>query len=200
MGKYELPERERAAHQGYDRLLELVAAVEQAGIAVEEVITSGTPAFPCALSYAPFKQAAFIHRTSPGTVVYGDCTSAGQLPAEFGYQPAAVVIASVVSHPTAQRVTCDAGHKAVSADAGVPTCAVLGRPELLPHKPSEEHLPIDAPVGVVLPAIGEHLYLLPRHVCPTVNNFDHALIVEQGRIVRVEQVTARGHEAPLSLE
>ncbi|HMY75142.1 MAG TPA: alanine racemase [Blastocatellia bacterium] len=200
MGKYaDLTAREQATHQNYDQLMELVAALSAAGIAVEEVITAGTPAFPCALTYQPFKAASFIHRVSPGTVVYGDCTSTGQLPAEWGYEPAAVVVATVVSRPTAGRVTCDAGHKAVSADAGVPTCSVLGRPELQPDKPSEEHLPINVPAGAAAPALGEHLYLVPRHVCPTVNNFDYALIVEAGRIVGIERVTARGREIPVDL-
>ncbi len=200
MSKYaDLATREVMAHQNYDHLMELVTALNTAGIIVEEVVTAGTPAFPCALTYKPFNDAPFIQRVSPGTVVYGDCTSARQLPAEWGYAPAAVVVASVVSNPTAQRITCDAGHKAVSADAGVPTCTVLGRPELQPDKPSEEHLPINVPAGVTAPAIGEYLYLVPRHVCPTVNNFDHALIVEQGRIVRVERVTARGREIPIKL-
>jgi len=40
---------------------------------------------------------------------------------------------------------------------------------------------------------------LPRHVCPTVNNFDDALIVRQGTIERVERVTARGRETPLGV-
>jgi hypothetical protein len=47
------------------------------------------------------------------------------------------------------------------------------------------------------PEVGEALYLLPRHVCPTVNNFDRALLVRNGQIEAVEKVTARGHEAPL---
>lgn len=200
MGKYaDLTEREQATHQNYDQLMEAIAALHQAGIAVEEVITAGTPAFPSALTYQPFNTAPFIHRVSPGTVVYGDCTSTGQLPAAWGYEPAAVVVATVVSHPTAGRVTCDAGHKAVSADAGVPTCSVLGRTDLQPNKPSEEHLPIDVPAGAAAPALGERLYLVPRHVCPTVNNFDYALIVEAGRIVRIERVTARGREIPVDI-
>ena len=49
------------------------------------------------------------------------------------------------------------------------------------------------------PEIGETLYLVPRHVCPTVNNFDEAVIVERNTVVNVEPVTARGHEAPLSV-
>jgi len=47
------------------------------------------------------------------------------------------------------------------------------------------------------PAIGEALYLNPRHVCPTVNNFDDAIIVMNGRVASLEPVTARGHEAPV---
>ena len=96
------------------------------------------------------------------------------------------------------RITCDAGHKTVSADAGIPNCAVLGDPAMQPLKPSEEHLPIDLPTGATAPNVGDLLYLVPRHVCPTVNNFDEALIIRDGQIVSVERVTARGREAPLS--
>jgi D-serine deaminase-like pyridoxal phosphate-dependent protein len=188
-----------AVHQNYDHLLKVVEALAQAGIAVEEVLTSGTPAIPHALTYSAFANAPFIHRVSPGTIVYSDCTSLRQLPAEYGYRPAAVVVSAVVSHPIATRITCDAGHKTVSADSGVPTCAVLGHPEFQPTKPSEEHLPIDVPEGTTLPAIGDYLYLVPRHVCPTVNNFDHALIVGNGRIIGIEPVTARGREIPIKL-
>ncbi len=49
------------------------------------------------------------------------------------------------------------------------------------------------------PAVGDLLYLLPRHICPTVNNFDFALIVEQGKVTRLDRVTARGRENPLVL-
>jgi D-serine deaminase-like pyridoxal phosphate-dependent protein len=194
MSATSLEEREKLAHKGYDRLMEIVHAVGP----LEEVITSGTPAFPCAATYAPFKSGKFVHRTSPGTVVYSDATSIKQLPAEWGYQPAALVVATVVSHPKPNVVTCDAGHKSVSADAGVPTCAVAGRADLTPLKPSEEHLPIEVSGGAV-PEIGDLLYLIPRHVCPTVNNFDDAVIVEQGRVIGVEHVTARGHEMPVTL-
>ena len=196
LAKYEMAEREAIAHRGYDRLMEIVEALTRAGLSVGEVVTAGTPAFPCTLSYGAFDEAAFTHRASPGTVVYCDCTSLAQLPAEYGYRPAAVVVSTVVSHPSARRVTCDAGHKTVSADAGTPTCQVLGHTELLPAKPSEEHLPLDVAEGASLPQIGEALYLVPMHVCPTVNNFDHALIVKGGRIVAVERVTARGREVP----
>lgn len=199
LSSVDLFERETVAHRGYDRLMEIVAAFERARIEIAEIVTAGTPAFPCTLSYSAFASGPFVHRASPGTIVYNDCSSLAQLPSEYGYRPAAVVVSTVVSRPSAGRVTCDAGHKTVSADAGIPTCSVIGWPELLPSKPSEEHLPIDVPAGSSMPTTGDALYLVPRHICPTVNNFDHALIVIDGEVVGVERVTARGREAPLSL-
>jgi D-serine deaminase-like pyridoxal phosphate-dependent protein len=192
-----LDERAAVAHRGYDRLMALIAEMEQAGIPVECVITAGTPTFPCSLSYVPFAAAKFHHQVSPGTVVYNDLTSLHQLPPEWGYRPAALVLSRVVSHPRPNVVTCDAGHKTLSVDCGVPNCSVLAREELLPRKPSEEHLPIEIPADTKPPAIGDLLYLFPKHVCPTINNFDHALIVERGKVTRVDRVTARGRENPL---
>jgi len=186
-------EREVHAHEGYRQVSGIVHQLGSAGVTVCEVITSGTPAAPYALSYAGFREAPFIHRISPGTVVYNDLSSLEQLP-DFGYRPAALVLTTVVSHPTASTVTCDAGHKSVSADAGVPTCSVLGYEHLKPLKPSEEHLPIESESGEGLPEPGEKLYLIPRHVCPTVNNFDEALFVMDGQVRSAERVAARGHE------
>jgi len=190
-------ERTKAAHRGYDRLLEIVSELERRGIRVPEVITAGTPTFSCSLSYEGFRRGEFVHRVSPGTVVYCDATSLELLPKEYGYRPAALVLTRVVSSPRAGIITCDAGHKAVSADAGVPTCVVVGHPELTGLSPSEEHLPLAVKEEAVGPRVGEVLYLIPRHVCPTVNNFDCALIVRGGEVEVVESVTARGHEGPM---
>ena len=190
-------ERTKAAHRGYDRLLEIIGELEHSGIRVPEVITAGTPTLPCSLSYAGFRRDDFIHRVSPGTVIYCDATSLEQLPKEYGYRPAALVLTRLVSAPHAGIVTCDAGHKAVSADAGVPTCVVVGHPELTPLSPSEEHLPLAVKEGAAGPHVGEVLYLVPRHVCPTVNNFDRALLARNGEIEAIENVSARGREAPL---
>jgi D-serine deaminase-like pyridoxal phosphate-dependent protein len=191
------PERTQAAHDGYNRLLNIVAAIERDGTRVPEIITAGTPTFPCSLSFTGFRSAAFIHRVSPGTVVYSDAASLLQLPAAYGYRPAVLVLTRVVSQPRAGIATCDAGHKTVSVDSGVPNCVVVGHEELTPLAPSEEHLPMAVREGAGAPHAGEALYLLPKHICPSVNNFDDALIVQQGAIASVEKVSARGREAPL---
>jgi D-serine deaminase-like pyridoxal phosphate-dependent protein len=73
---------------------------------------------------------------------------------------------------------------------------VVGHPELTPLSPSEEHLPIAVEARATGPQVGEVLYLLPRHICPTVNNFDCALLVRNTEIESLEEVSARGREAP----
>jgi D-serine deaminase-like pyridoxal phosphate-dependent protein len=196
-GALEEPARTEAAHRGYDCLLKLATAIERGGMQVPEVITAGTPTLLSSLSYKAFLERGFIHRVSPGTIVYCDATSLRQIPSEYGYRPAVLVLSRVVSRPRAGIITCDAGHKAVSADAGVPTCLALGHPELTPLSPSEEHLPMELEKPAAGPEVGDALYLLPRHVCPTVNNFDCALLVGNGSVDSVEKVSARGREAPL---
>ena len=195
--EFAVQEAERRVHGGYDRLLALVERLSAERLAPPEVVTSGTPAFPFAANYRRFSQAAVTHRVSPGTVVYNDRRSLTQLPADAGYRPAALVLSTVVSHPGPARFCLDAGHKSVSADAGDPTCEIIGHPEYEPRHPSEEHLPVDVPPGASLPPRGTQLLLLPSHVCPTVNNFDQAVIISGGKVLGVERVTARGRHPPL---
>lgn len=183
------------AHSGYSRLLEIVSTLGANGNEIPEVITSGTPALHAAAKFAGFRKAKFLHQVSAGTVVYCDVRSLQQLPP--GYAPAALVISRVVSNPCDGIVTCDAGHKSLAVDVGVPNCVVMARPDLVPKQPSEEHLPLELAPGGVAPQLGSVVYLVPYHVCPTVNNFDHALFIRNSRIDGVEKVSARGREMPL---
>ena len=188
-------ERRPQALKGYEQLARLAAAVKDAGFTVGEVTTSGTSVFPFASTYAPLLQGDFTLRVSPGAAIYGDLNVQKQLP-DHGYRAAALVATRVVSHPRADLVTCDAGVKAVAVFSGLPNCAVLGKPELVPQRLSEEHLTLQAPAGAALPEIGEILYLIPRHAGLTVNNFDEALVVSSDGNIVLERVSARGHEAP----
>ena len=192
----DLHKREQEANAGYRQLVRLVSNIERSGVPCPEVITSGTPGLPSAMTFPDFQHGTFVHRISAGTIVYNDVTSLAQLPADWDYAIAAYVASMVMSHPTPGVVTCDAGHKTVSGDAGYPNCVVLGRPDLEPLHPSEEHLPLRVADSSRTPRIGEILFLAPKHVCPTVNNFDQALLVRNGKIVGSAAVTARGRENP----
>jgi len=191
----DLARRERAIHAGYDELLQLRELVLASGAAVSELITSGTPALLHAASYAPLAGLdGTIHRVSPGTVVFHDQRSEEENP-DLDLSPAATVLTRVVSHPTDDLATCDAGSKALAAEAGDPVAVILGHPDWEAAQPNEEHLPIR--IMGELPARGAELLLVPRHVCPTVNLAERAVLMEGARIVGVVDVAARAHEVLL---
>jgi len=189
------PEERRArCFAGYAELLELVHELGRLGAPpVRELVTSGTPAFRSALAFPGFRElGSIVHRVSPGTVVLHDARSAEENP-DLELVPAALVFARVVSRTRADRVTCDAGSKSIAAEAGDPCAVVLGWPGLVAERPSEEHLPLRVASGRA-PERGEVLLLVPRHVCPTVNLAEEALLVEGGRVREVVPVSARAHD------
>ena len=108
-------------------------------------------------------------------------------------RPAALVFSRIVSHPRHDIATCDAGSKSIAAELGDPCAFVLGHPELLALTPSEEHLPFRVRSGSA-PRRGTELLLVPRHVCPTVNLAEQAILIEGGDVIEVVPVSARAHD------
>ena len=192
-------ERRVAVHGIYEALVEFLARVEAADLEVAEVITSGTPTFRYALDFPGFSGGRLpvgggCHRVSPGTVVFHDYQY-DELLEDLELEPAAVVLARVVSHPRADIATCDAGSKSIAAECGDPVGFVIGRADMVARSPSEEHLPIgmtDESAGI--PPLGEALYLVPRHVCPTVNLAEQALLVNADGSSKAVKVVGRAHE------
>lgn len=191
------PERRRHETHGlYNGLMNLVSAIAADGISVPEVVTSGTPTYRHALAYAPFREIGpTCHRVSPGTVVYHDGRSDERVPG-LGLTAAAIVVSRVISHPADDVVTCDAGSKAIAAEAGDPCVRVVGRPDLCALGPTEEHLPLRVMSGD-RPPRGHLLVLVPRHVCPTVNLAEEAVIMDGAQITGIVPVAARAHETRL---
>lgn len=187
-------ERRQAIFRCYDALVGLVHFLNRRGVSVGEIVTSGTPAFLHALLYPGFADVTpSVHRVSPGTVVYHDLRSERENP-DLDLVPAAVVFTRIVSRPRADLATCDAGSKSIAAEAGDPCAFVLGHPELEPLTPSEEHLPLRAATGSSPPPRGTELLLVPRHVCPTINLAEQAILVEAAEVRDVASVSARAHD------
>lgn len=194
-------QRRDAAHALYRGLVELLGEFRAQGIQVDEVITSGTPTFRYALDFEGFAQgivaggdpgAPTRHRISPGTVVFHDYQS-DELLDDLELEPAALVLARVVSHPRQGLLTCDAGSKSVAAECGDPVAFAVGHPQLVGMSPSEEHLPMRVDDGVALP-LGSVLHLVPRHVCPSVNLAEKALLVRSDGGITIVEVQGRAHE------
>lgn len=192
-------ERRAAVHANYDGLTGLLERLASEGLEVPEVITSGTPSFRYALDYPGFDGGRLPvgdgrHRVSPGTVVFHDY-GYDELLEDLELEPAAVVVTRVVSHPRDGIVTCDAGSKSIAAECGDPVGFVIGRADMVGLSPSEEHYPIAlTDPSAAVPPLGEALYLVPRHVCPTVNLAEQALMVHADGTTVVVRVAARAHD------
>lgn len=189
--------RTREAARGYDQLLAFIQRLESGGARVREIITSGTPTLVPALRHeglsrfhAPDK--GRVHRVSAGTVVLHDAGYAVIAP-ELELTPAAVVMSRVISAPMDGRITLDAGSKSLAAETGDPCACIAGCADWRALSPSEEHLPV-AIGDAAPPAPGTLLRLVPRHICPTVNLAERAILIERDGSWREIEIIARAHD------
>ncbi|MFT7078189.1 MAG: D-serine deaminase-like pyridoxal phosphate-dependent protein [Planctomycetota bacterium] len=181
--------REREAHGCYDRLVKRCEALAAAGHPPAEVITSGTPSYPAALSHSGLKR--LPHRVSPGTVVYHDLRTRQQLP-EHEIEFAAIVLARVASLPGQDLFTVDAGSKAIEAASPDLIAKALEWPNAVALRQSEEHTVFQVKDGP-RPGRGDLVRLVPGHVCPTVNLASTCVLRDGDELLGVAEVTARGH-------
>ncbi len=195
------PERLTAAHFGYDRLMAIISISKAPVTTCRKSSPRARRRFPHRSRIRDFAtRASFVHRISPGTVVYGDATMLSQLPSCVRLQTgrARRRARRQPSPPQrSSRAMADTKRFPLTRECRRASCSVI--PELTGIGPSEEHLPLTVREGAEPPPVGEVLYLLPRHICPTVNLFDDALIIRSGAIESVERVTARGRENPVVL-
>ena len=118
---------------------------------------------------------------SPGTFVYWDKGYEDML-AEQSFLPAALVVTRVISLPGDTTLCLDLGHKSIAAERELKERVYfLNAPELITVAQSEEHLVVEAGKDHQY-KIGEVLYGLPYHVCPTVALYESAVTIEQHTI------------------
>lgn len=149
------------------------------------LIVGGSPTFPC---YASDMKDVFF---SPGTVFVYDAGYRQQFP-DLPYKPGAAILSRVVSHPAKGFFTLDAGYKAISAEQ-----SLRGILPEVPHASevfqSEEHwtFRMDDGFEQECPSIGQIVYILPWHICPTTALYDSVHVVSDGKIDGNWEITAR---------
>jgi D-serine deaminase-like pyridoxal phosphate-dependent protein len=132
---------------------------------------------------------------SPGTFVFWDRSYQQMMPEE-PYELAALVITRVVSIVDAKTITVDLGHKSVAAENPQPRVYFLNAPDAVPKSHSEEHLVLTVPDSGTH-TIGDVLYGVPHHICPTVALYERAAVVEKNEIMNEWKVTARDKKIEL---
>jgi D-serine deaminase-like pyridoxal phosphate-dependent protein len=169
----------------------IVATAERiraAGIPIAHVSVGSTPAS----WYTPATPG--VTEMRPGTYVFFD-NSIFRHDRIGPEQCAARVVATVVSRQAPDRAVIDAGSKTLALDASRSHAGygyIVGHPEAIIERLSEEHGMVNLPPGVSGFNVGDRVEIIPNHVCPAVNLMDELLIVRGGRVVDRWPVAARG--------
>lgn len=148
-----------------------------------QIIAGGSPAF----------NVHILNKSricSPGTSVFWDW-GYGENFAEQGFNPAALLVTRVISKPTKGIITIDLGHKAVAAENEIAKRVKflnLENYELLSQ--SEEHGVLSVKDWNKM-EIGDVLYGIPYHVCPSVNLYEEMGVVENQLVSQYWHVIAR---------
>ena len=153
-----------------------------ANLPVPRVVAGGTPTFPIHAKNDSFE-------CSPGTCVLWDFGYAEKF-TDMNFLIAAVVLTRVVSQPGANRLCLDLGHKAIASENPPPRVQFLNLPDAVAISHSEEHLVVESAQAGKL-AIGDCLYGVPRHICPTVALHSDAIVICNGRATERWRIIAR---------
>jgi len=168
----------------FERALKLFG---DAGIPVPVVSGGGSPALKTVEKFPMMTE----HRA--GTYVYNDVmmVTAGAAAWE---DCAMQVRLTVVSRPTDDRATLDAGSKVLTSDQYFlkDYGRVVEYPEARIVALSEEHATIDLSACKARPEVGEVVNVIPNHCCVVSNMVDEVYGIRDGAVEVVWPVAARG--------
>jgi len=177
-----LTERQQKSDDGFSQVVQLRNEISLKYPGKLSLVIGGSPSFP---THALRKGI----ECSPGTFIFWDWGYKHQFPDEpFDY--AALVISRVISIVDAQTVCTDLGHKSVAAENPLPRVHFLNAPDAVPVAQSEEHLVLKVPDAANY-KVGDVLYGVPVHICPTVALYDQAGIVRNQSVLTSWKVVAR---------
>jgi len=182
LGITDRAERSRRADEGFGPVASLRSTLEAKMGRPMEVIAGGSPTFPLHAARANVS-------LSPGTTVLWDAGYAHKLP-DLPFQPAAVLLSRVLSRPAPGQLCLDLGHKAVASEMPHPRTVFLNLPDAVAVSHSEEHLVVESP-GADRFRVGDVVYSLPWHVCPTMALHQEVWLAENGRARSTWTVAAR---------
>jgi D-threonine aldolase len=179
----DLDVRTKQCNEGFEAVLTLRKKIR--GVLGEDfaVVAGGTPSFPIHANRADVE-------CSPGTFIFWDRGYQQLLP-EQPFLFAALVMTRIISLPKEGIITTDLGHKAIASENPLANRVYfLNAPELQPTGHSEEHLVLKAVENHTY-KVGDVLYGVPHHVCPTVALHETAVVIENHKAIDTWTIVSR---------
>ena len=179
---------EQAGAQEARFLAEQARALEREGYTMARISGGTTPTGP---HYQP---GCGLTEIRSGTYCFNDYNQV-DLGSATVEQVAATILATVVSHPAADRAIVDAGAKAMGLQATMVSDGygfVLGPKGGRLTRVNDEHGYLDVGHMTGDVQIGEKLRLIPPRICTALDLYDWMYLVQENRVVDVWKVAARG--------
>ncbi|WP_114748630.1 D-TA family PLP-dependent enzyme [Pleomorphovibrio marinus] len=127
---------------------------------------------------------------APGTFIYWDA-GYQEILQELDFEPAAAVMCRVVSKPAEGIICVDLGHKSIAPENPIENRVYFqNASSLTPLSQSEEHLVLKVEDDTAY-QIGQVLYGVPHHICPTVSMYDSVHVMVDGEITGEWKTIAR---------
>ena len=161
---------------------ELRRELAHPGLPVPTVIAGGSPTFPIHARRTDVE-------CSPGTCLLWDFGYLSKLQ-DLDFLPAALVLTRVISKPGPNLLCLDLGHKAIASENPHPRVHLLELTDARPVVHSEEHLAVETPLADKF-SVGDCLYGIPWHICPTVALHAEAVVVRQNRAEERWKIASR---------
>lgn len=181
--------RTKRAKAIFAEVMTLKGDIEWKEKEILQLVIGGSPTFSVYSEIARKKEDRTI-QVSPGTFTLWDAGYAGLLP-ELPFQCAAILLCRVVSIVNSNLMCIDLGYKAVSAENPLDMrVAFPWMPEIVPVSQSEEHLVVSVPDTNEF-QIGDTLYGVPWHICPTLALYESVHVVKEEKVVTTWKVVAR---------
>ncbi len=178
-----IEEREDSILSSFEAVEQLIKDIEYSGLPRPIVIAGGSPTFSVHNQFTD-------RLVSPGTTVLWDWGYAEKCK-EQSYNFAALVFTRVISKPTKGIITVDLGHKAIAAENPIHNrVRFLNLDNYTLKSQSEEHGVLEVSNWDEI-EVGDCFYGVPYHVCPTVNLYDNANVIEENKWIETWTVKAR---------
>jgi D-serine deaminase-like pyridoxal phosphate-dependent protein len=174
--------RKKACDDAFVPVQKMMDELGKAGFREVRIVAGGSPTFPV----HAYRDDVEI---SPGTLLLWDYGYSSSF-SDMDFLHAAVLFTRVISKPAKDIICLDLGHKSVASEMPQPRVKFTCMDDFTIINHSEEHMVIRASEAEKM-SVGDPVYAIPFHICPTVDRFDIVSVVTDSKVTGQWSVEAR---------
>ncbi len=160
--------REKICDKSFTPVSDLLIELEKTINRPLKIIAGGSPTFPLHAQRDNIE-------LSPGTTLLWDYRSSSTF-SDMAFLHAGILFTRIISKPVKNTICLDLGHKAIASEMPQPRAIFpdIADSKIINH--NEEHMVIKTEKADML-NIGDAVYAIPWHICPTVDRFERVTVV-----------------------